>query len=60
MRTRTTIEFQRTIATELATGDIVPETVNAEVAADGETFRVELPEGGRWECDQAELRALLD
>ncbi len=53
------IEFQRTIATELRTGNIVFETVNAEVSTDGDTFQVDLPEGGRWECDQEALRALL-
>ncbi len=54
------IEFQRVTGTELATGNAIFETVNAEVSTDGDSFQVDLPEGGRWECGQEELRALLD
>jgi hypothetical protein len=54
------VEFQRVTGTELANGVAIFETVNAEVSTDGDTFQVDLPEGGRWECDQEALRTLLD
>jgi hypothetical protein len=57
---RMTIEFQRStgIIPE-GTLDPVMEVVDAEVLMDGESFQVDLPHGGGWACDQAELRAAL-
>lgn len=56
MTNRTTIEFQCTTGTNEA-GDLITETVNAEVVVDGESVQVDLPQGGRrvaiWLGDRA-------
>jgi len=57
--TRTTIEFQRVVGTDDATGDAILETVNADVSVDGESVAIDFPAPGRWACDQTELRAAI-